>query len=517
MIKNKFNVLLINPYIGFKLGDFYRPLSEPLGLLYIASYLKQKSDKYNIKILDLYALNPMQHKRDEFDNKFYLGLTEWDKIIELIKDFSPDIIGITSQFTGYAGDPIEISKNIKEFVPSIPIIMGGAHATFFAEDILKKYKFIDFVVRGEGEITFFELIEAVRIKSEITNITGITYRIKDNIIVSNTDRAINDNLDEFEIPDRNLIDMSRYFCISSDIFPGSFGYPVATMVLSRGCQFNCIFCSTKNMWANKWRGRSYASILRELDYLIANFKIKEIAFVDDQILGDKKWFDGLLDALIAKKITISFQIINGLSVWLIDENLLLKMRKTGFYKIPLPIDTGNQNTLQYINKQQISLSETKKTIELVHRLGFFSSANFLIGFPNETIAEINKTIKFAYNCGVDIVYFFIAKMHTGSDMYNTCSNMELLKDIETSGSWANVTNSSLTISSAKLSAILYRAQKYYFIYRSFFLLNPVNFYKHVLFKLTYIKNYLLVFKFVTLRTRKIIYNRYRDIKYRLIK
>ncbi|MDD3729628.1 MAG: hypothetical protein PHI20_01170, partial [Endomicrobiaceae bacterium] len=106
-MKQKFNVLLINPYIGFKIGDFYRPLSEPLGLLYIASYIKQKSDKYNIKILDLYALNPVKHKRDGFDDKFYFGLTERNKITELVQNFSPDIIGISSQFTGYAEYAIE--------------------------------------------------------------------------------------------------------------------------------------------------------------------------------------------------------------------------------------------------------------------------------------------------------------------------------------------------------------------------------------------------------------------------
>lgn len=506
-MQNKFNVLLINPYIGFDTGDFYRTMSEPLGLLYLASHIMDKSDKYNIKILDLYALNPVKHRRSGIDNKFYFGLTEWETIKELLKDFSPEIIGITSEFTGYAYCSVEIAENIKKYMPNIPIIIGGAHATFFAENILKKYQFVDIIVRGEGEITFYELLEALRTKNGIINISGITYRSADNNIVSNNNRALITNLDDFTINDRTLIDMNKYLSISHHTFPGSANYPTATMVLSRGCKFNCIFCSTKNMWQNQWRARSYVSILNEIDYLINNFKVKEIAFVDDQILGDKKWFDGLLDFILSKKLTISFQIINGLSVWLIDENLLRKMRKAGFYKIGLPIDSGNQDTLKYINKQQISLFKIKKTIELVHRLGFFSSANFLIGFPNETINDIKKTVKFAYNCGVDIVYFFVAKMHTGSDMYNNCLNTKLLENIETGGSWANVSSNSQNISSVKLANILHDSQKYYFIYKCFFLLNPVNFYKHLFFKLTLAKNYLVVFKFFISAIIRIIYNK----------
>ena len=508
-MKQKFNVLLINPYIGFKIGDFYRPLSEPLGLLYIASYMTQKSDKYNIKILDLYALNPVKHKREGFDDKFYFGLTERNKITELVQNYSPDIIGISSQFTGYAEYSVETAKTVKESMPSVPVVIGGAHATFFAENILNKYNFVDFIIRGEGEISFFELCEAIRTKSEITNISGITYRAQDNHIISNKNREPVENLDEFKIPERTLIDMNKYFDMSSDVFPGSCGYPVATMVLSRGCKFNCIFCSTKNMWANKWRSRSHDSIINEIEYLIRNFNVKEIAFVVDQILGDKKWFEKLLDIIILKKFKLTFQAINGLSVWLIDKNLLLKMKNAGFYKIALPIDTGNPNTLKYINKQQINLTEVKKTIELVHTFGFFSSANFLIGFPFETEEEINKTVKFAYTCGVDIIYFFIAKMHAGSDMYDKCTDIKLLENIETSGSWANVTNSSLTISSEKLSAILSKAQKHYFIYKCIFLLNPVNFYKHIFFKMIRIKNYILVFKFLKFKIKNIR----RNIKY----
>lgn len=306
-MKNKFNVLLINPYIGFDNGDFYRSMSEPLGLLYLASYIMKKSDKYNIKILDLYALNPVKHKRSAVDSKFYFGLTEWNKIKELLTDFAPDIIGITSQFTGYACYSVEIAENIKKHMPHVPIIIGGAHATFFAENILKKYSFVDIIVRGEGEITFYELLESMRTKSKIININGITYRTKDKRIVSNKNRILINNLDDCTIPDRKLIDMNKYMSLSHNAFPGSANYPIATMILSRGCNFNCIFCSTKNMWANQWRGRSYISIFDEIDYLINTYNVKEIAFVDDQILGDKKWFEGLLDFILSKKLKSHFK------------------------------------------------------------------------------------------------------------------------------------------------------------------------------------------------------------------
>ena len=201
------NVVLIHPYITVRNTDIY--LSEPLGLVCLASYIEQVlGEDVKVTILDLYARggDKPQPKGD-----FYvLGMADQEYIQTEIRKLHPELIGIHCNFTAYFKDSLEIALLAKQALPNIPIVMGGAHATIEAEAILQNNPCIDFVVRGEGEMTLEELVRALSEGDSPKNIQGLSYRASANEIISNPERELIEDLDILPIPNRKFIDMERY-------------------------------------------------------------------------------------------------------------------------------------------------------------------------------------------------------------------------------------------------------------------------------------------------------------------
>ena len=180
------------------------------------------------------------------------------------------------------------------------------------------------------------------------------------------------------------------------------------------------------MWGRQWRGRSAQNVVREIEELITNYGVREIAFYDDQFLVDKKWVHDICDLIIRRKLGIFLSLPAGTSVWMADEQLLRKMKKAGFYRLNFPVESGNLRSLSFIRKP-VKLNSVTEIIKSACKLGFWTSANFIIGFPYETKDEIKQTIKFAYNCGVDYPFFFIARPFPGSEMYDIYKREGLLR------------------------------------------------------------------------------------------
>lgn len=469
-------VLLIQPYITTDNPD--TALTEPLGLLSLASYLEQNfSYEVEVSILDLFALGYDQsRKRDEM---YVKGTFEKDEIHKHVKRFQPDIVGISCNFTAYAQDSLEVAKLIKDFSADVAVVVGGAHVTMEAENILMNYAYIDYVVRGEGEIALYELVSAIKNNIGVENIRGISYKGSDGQIVHNPDRELIGDLNVLPIPQRKYIDMEKYKRINSDALQFARNNPVATIMTSRGCPFNCIFCSTKIMWRRHWRAQSPEKVLMEIEYLVNEYGIREIAIYDDQFLVDKKRVDRICEFIIEKNLNLSLSIPSGTSIWLVDGDLLKKMKKAGFYRLCFPIETGNENTLKFINKP-VNLVKVRETIRLTNKLGFWTQGNFIIGFPYETKEEIMETIKYAYDSGLDYAIFFIAKPYAGSEMYDIFKKEGLLDTIARSSHIERSDYDTKTIKAAELSKLHSSAVKGFLIHKFIFYMKPDNFYNYLL-------------------------------------
>lgn len=476
-------MLLIHPFLTT--SNLNCPSqTEPLGLAYLAAYIR---NEYEVEILDLYAMGISRTTR--IGNSYRFGVCDGDEIARLVADKCPDVIGITCNFTEYANDSLEVARIIKARFPGVLIVLGGAHASMDDENILRNNPAIDVVVRGEGEITLKALLDVLKRNENIKQIDGISFRGGANAIVRNPPRPFISDLDSLPFPARDLLDMNVYKKINEVTFPFAKKLPILTMMSSRGCPFNCIFCSTKVVWGRTWRPRSPESVVAEIEHLVKTYGIKEVAMYDDQFIGKKARVGEICDLLIKNKIKLSISVPSGVSGWLLDEELLVKMKKAGFYRFSLSIETGNAATSKFI-KKPVDFNKLKIAIEAGNRLGFWLQSNFIIGFPYETKKEIQETINYADTCGVDYAIFLIAQPYAGAEMHALYAREGLLKRTETQATNSSITSGNydtMTLTAGEIQNIRDRAQAQFLKKKLLSYARPSNFYKYLFPKLFHMR------------------------------
>ena len=466
------NVVLVHPYINVREKSI--ALTEPLGLVCLATYLEREFKEINVTILDLYAKGA---NRPVFKNNYYTkGIDDEDIIKEELNKLKPDIVGLTCCFTGYFQEALDVARITKKFFQNIPIVFGGAHATLEAEKILRDNHFIDYIVRNEGEITFAEFVRAIKDKLPVDAIAGLCYRSADNTVVVNPPRALIENLDVLPIPDRRFIDMEfyKYSNYKASLF--SRKSPTATIMTSRGCPYECIFCCTKNMWKRKWRPIGLSKVFEEIDLLKREYGIREFVILDDQFILKKDRVYDFCDHFINEKSNIIFSNNAGISTWLADDDdLLVNMRKAGFYKITLPIESANPETIKFIRKT-VDLSQIETLVKKANKLGYWTGAFFVVGFPYETREQIMETISYAYNSDLDFAHFFVAQPYIGTELYEICKKEGLLgaEDVPATCIFEGW-HDTLHLKSREINEIANGASKKWLCHKLFYYLKPNNF------------------------------------------
>ena len=413
------NILLINPYLT---NATYNESSAPLGLLSIISYVREKVPNAEIEFLDLIAHSKGQIRQTKRGHR--LGPDDHE-IRQLVSHLEPDVIGVPCMFTSFADDSYELIDLLREIFPKTFIVMGGAHVSYEDDDALENSK-IDAVVLKEGEITFVELLEAIEIGRGLESVKGIAFKDdKTGNLIRTSPRPNHQNLDDFPRPAYDLYDFDFY---SKSIIKGQLlkGNRIGFLFTSRGCPYDCVFCSTKIMWTRVWRAQSAERVFADIQYLVAEFGVDEFIINDDSFIVDRKRVDRLCDLIIQAKLKINLHIQAGVTIWLLNEQLLQKMTKAGLYRLRLPVETGCETTLKYVNKP-VDLKKTLEMIPVLHKLGLWVAGNFIIGFPHETLEEIWETIRYAEESTIDDVLYLIAQPYAGADMYTDYQEMGLLE------------------------------------------------------------------------------------------
>ncbi len=364
--------------------------------------------------------------------------------------------------------------------------MGGAHASMDAEDILKNNPSVDIIVRGEGELTFKLLLNCIAENRSYTSLEGIVFR-DGNIIQTNPKRKMIPDINELPYPARDLLNLEVYKKINSENLLDCKNTPVLTMMTSRGCPFDCVFCSTKVVWERKWRQTSPDRVVNEMKSMIKSYQVKEIAIYDDQFLASKKRVHEICDLIIAKKLDITINVLSGISGWLLDEDLLKKMKKAGFYKLSLSIEVGNEKTLKFI-KKPVNLGKMIDIIKICHKLGFWVQSNFIIGFPFETKEDIDETIRYATKCGVDYALFLIAQPYAGAELYEIYSKENMLhKSTGNTNSIVSANYDTKFFSAKEIQEMRDSATRDFLINKFIFYLHPVHFFKYLFPKIFFMK------------------------------
>lgn len=395
------NVLLINP--PFIMSED-NPTSKtgavlpPLGLLYLAAFLRKKHPQINIQLLDspTYRLN-------------------LEDFVKKIKEFHPDVVGLTIYTTAFPS-VIETTKKIKEIFPACIIIGGGPHASILPEECLTSAK-IDIAVLGEGESVFSDLIECFVKGRKISSVPNIVYK-KNGKILKTPIKTKNVDLDSLPFPARDLINMKLYHPAH-----GTFKrLPATNMITSRGCPFHCSFCS-KSIFGRNYRTQSPSKTVKEIEMLIKKYGIKEILFNDDVFTSDRQRIESLCDLLIKKRVDITW--VCSTRVNLVDPKLLQKMKSAGCVSVGYGIEVGDIEILKKINKG-ISFKRAKEAIKWTKDAGIETRAFYIFGFPDETKKSLQKTLKLALELNADFVIFNIATPFPGTSLYEEAKSKDLL-------------------------------------------------------------------------------------------
>jgi anaerobic magnesium-protoporphyrin IX monomethyl ester cyclase len=365
--------------------------APPLGTLYIATYLRENG--IDVSILD------------ESTQGFSLkGTTDW------VKKEDPDILGFSTCSSSGRRAAI-IAERVKRDNPNIIIILGNFYATFNAERILKKYPFVDVIVRGEGEYTSLELAKCLLEKgSNLKKVLGINFR-NNGQITSTPDRPLIKDVDSLPFPDRQLLDFDYHNTTAGIVVaPKKF----SSFLSSRGCVFHCRFCGCRRLARDLWRSRSVDNILEEL-HLLSSQGYKQFLFVDDNFTLNPKRVIKLCQRMRREKVDVEF-FAEG-RVDNCPQGMLKEMSKANCKMIYFGIENASQKVLDYYDKRTTPMQAIDATRK-ARRAGIdVIVTSFILGAPNETKREIQGTIKFAQKLQVDIPQFNILATFPGTDIW----------------------------------------------------------------------------------------------------
>ncbi|MFX0042386.1 MAG: B12-binding domain-containing radical SAM protein [Candidatus Hodarchaeota archaeon] len=372
--------------------DFYG--FPPMGILYLATYLTENNVKTSI-----------------FD-QFARGASI-NETLQWIKQEDPDILGFSTITTSGTGiSSAEIAKRVKEEInPNVKILFGNYHATFNDTRILNKYPFIDACIRGEGENTLLEIAEKTEKGQGFEDIKGVTYR-NNGRIIRNEDRPLIDNIDTLPIPNRELLGDVEYKSEVEglDISLGNF----TTASSSRGCAFQCTFCSSAMFWG-RWRPRSPKNIVEELT-LLENQGYQNLYWVDDNFTISKKRLMELSYLIRKEKIDLNWMAEGRVTQS--SRELLTAMKHMGCKIISYGVESGSQRVLDWYNKM-ITLNQVFDAIRNSKKVGIdVILANFIVGAPIETREEIIETFNLAFKLDIDFPQFHILGIIPGNWIWN---------------------------------------------------------------------------------------------------
>jgi len=311
-----------------------------------------------------------------------------------------DLVGI-STITSTAPRAYALADELR--AKGVPVVMGGAHPTFLPDEALEH---ADFVVRGEGEEAIIELFDVIDGKRQKNTVAGLSYR-EDGKIMHNPPRELCPDLDAYPSPDLSLIagfgTGVRSFFRNPNIIP---------LITSRGCPFNCKFCSVTPMFGRKYRFRSTEKVLED----IRPYVDRTVFFYDDNFSANKKRTKELLRRMIQEKLTPYWTAQVRADVAK-DEELLDLMQKSNCSTVYIGFESINPKTLELYSKGQ-TLDDIKESIKKLHEHGIQIHGMFVLGSDEDDVSIIRETAKFAKRVNIDTVQFMILTPIPGSEIFH---------------------------------------------------------------------------------------------------
>jgi anaerobic magnesium-protoporphyrin IX monomethyl ester cyclase len=373
------NVLLVNPQSSSVFNTFGLSL-PPIGLLYVAASLEQAG--HTVVVRDLAGDD---ERLDNGDIR------------------RADLVGISADTTR-AGKALSIARRVASI--GRPVVMGGPHPQFMAEDIFAA-GCVDYIVKGEGELVFTSFLAALQNRDDIASVKGLIF--KDGRHLVETPAADPVDVETLPFPARHLIDLHRYRASMCD-------RPITPIVTSRGCPSACHFCSSSSFFGRGWRYRSAASVLSELDEIYNRYGFRAVCFMDDNFTLAPQRVEQIADGIIDRGYDLKWWNFSRVDTIVRNADMVARMAAAGSATIYLGIESGSEETLDSLGKNS-KASDVARAVEILKENGIESYGSYIIGNLNESSADVEKTIDMAVRLNTNIAQFTILTPYPGTKLY----------------------------------------------------------------------------------------------------
>lgn len=408
-------ILFIEPPFYRLFKNTYSLDRYPLSLGYLAAAVRKETDwnamVYNADFFPNSETLEVSYLAGQgFDN--YLNSLRnpsapiWREIKTTISEYRPRVVGISAKSQNFSSACM-VSKIAKEVDEKIIVIIGGPHPSMLGSEVLE-YAAVDLAVKGEGEVTIVELLNAIGSGANFYSIKGLIYRNND-LIIENPLREFIKDLNSLPFPYIFAKEVLKDF----DKYPkAAFGYIFA----ARGCPYNCFFCGSRNIWSRQVRFRSPENVAEEIK-MLQREGIRLFYFVDDNFGVNKQYINDLCQALIKHCPGIKWSC--ELHVNLVEDEVISLMKKAGCFLIQIGIESGNNEILKMMRKN-ITIEEAYTAARTIKKYGIQLQAFFIIGFPQETEATLHDTIKAMQKINCDVLTYSIFTPYPGTEAFEFC-------------------------------------------------------------------------------------------------
>ena len=423
MNQNRHRILLIEPPFYRLYKDTYSLNLYPLSLGYLSCTIKKETNwevmVYNadfnpnaesIKVAYLTGTGLNNYLNDLKD----LSRPIWRKIKSTISEYKPTVVGISAKSQNFAS-VCNIARFTKEINKQIIIIVGGPHPSMVGADVLNCLD-IDICVKGEGEKTIVELLNAIDAQKELDGVKGIIYR-KNNQIFENAPREFIKDLDSLCFPYENVAEVLKDYST----------YPITAfknIFATRGCPNNCFFCGSREIWSRKVRVRSPENVVKEIKCLQAK-GLYSVNFNDDIFGINKQYIKNLCNALIIHCPGLKWSC--EFHVKLVDEETISLMKAAGCFSIALGIESGNNEILESMRKN-FTVEEAVSACKIIKKSGIELHAFFMVGFPQETENTLNDTVATIKKIKSETIVYSIFTPYPGTEAFEFCKEKGLIGD-----------------------------------------------------------------------------------------
>ena len=385
------NILLIKPAPRF---SHRLMVSPPLGLMYITAYARIRRPGKDVFTIIDERTDPKSEK-------------EWRKYLS---EFRPDIIAF-SILTHEASRLKTLSSIFKEVLPDIPIVAGGPHISSWGAKLVGTLD-VDYYIKGEGEVSFVKLLDALERKTDPPDgeISGLVCKNRNNPVTDNPVKIELPDINDLPFPSWDLVDLNKYSkCDRMSPMKSSGRY--AAIFTSRGCPYGCIYCH--NIFGKKFRAMTPKRTVDEIEYLIKEHDVHDFEIVDDIFNHDYNRVMEICDEIKKRGLTTLFSFPNGIRGDILDGKMIRELRSVGTYYMVFAVESANERIQKFIHKN-IDLGKISANISLAVEEKITTGGFFMIGFPGETRKEIWNTLKFAIFSKIHIASIFTVIPQAGT-------------------------------------------------------------------------------------------------------